>query len=204
MIRINLLPFRAARKKENVRRQVSIFLLSLLLVLILMGWIHFYLQGRQKTMVENVTEVKKELALYQEKNEEIKTIRAKLMDLERRQKVIVDLQAQRFEPVHILDSLTTKIVPERMWLTNLNLQQGQLALVGLAVDNHTVAAFLDNLATITTLDDPTKPMYEVVKLNKLQSEKVRDINLKKFDITALKNAPVEATPDNKQKTGNRK
>jgi len=71
MIRINLLPFRAARKKENVRRQVSIFLLSLVLVLIVMGWIHFYLHSRQKTMVENVNEVKKELALYQEKNEEI-------------------------------------------------------------------------------------------------------------------------------------
>ena len=35
MIRINLLPFRAARKKENVRRQVSVFLLSLVLVVII-------------------------------------------------------------------------------------------------------------------------------------------------------------------------
>ncbi|MCK7509694.1 MAG: hypothetical protein MZV70_40390 [Desulfobacterales bacterium] len=31
MIRINLLPFRSARKKENIRRQLSIFLLSLVL-----------------------------------------------------------------------------------------------------------------------------------------------------------------------------
>ena len=28
MIRINLLPFRAARKKENIRRQLTIFALS--------------------------------------------------------------------------------------------------------------------------------------------------------------------------------
>jgi len=34
MIRINLLPFRAARRKENVRRQISILSLSLVLVAI--------------------------------------------------------------------------------------------------------------------------------------------------------------------------
>ena len=37
MIRINLLPFRAARKKENVRRQISLFLLSLAFLLVVSG-----------------------------------------------------------------------------------------------------------------------------------------------------------------------
>lgn len=32
MIRINLLPYRAAQKKENIRRQISIFLLLLILM----------------------------------------------------------------------------------------------------------------------------------------------------------------------------
>ena len=42
MIRINLLPFRAARRRENVRRQTSIFFLSVVLVTIvpisIAGW----------------------------------------------------------------------------------------------------------------------------------------------------------------------
>jgi type IV pilus assembly protein PilN len=37
MIRINLLPFRAARKKENIRRQLSIYVLSVVCLLLLMG-----------------------------------------------------------------------------------------------------------------------------------------------------------------------
>ena len=38
MIRINLLPFRTARLKENVRRQMSYILLSFLLTLAGLGW----------------------------------------------------------------------------------------------------------------------------------------------------------------------
>ena len=115
MIRINLLPFRAARKKENVRRQVSVFLLSLVLVLIVLGWIHFYLQSKQKKLSTNVAEVKKELQLYKKKDREIKTLRQKLKTLEQRKKVIEGLEANRFKPVHVLDNLTQKIVPGRMW-----------------------------------------------------------------------------------------
>ena len=43
MIRINLLPFRAARKKENIRRQVSIFLLSLAFLLIILFYYNWSL-----------------------------------------------------------------------------------------------------------------------------------------------------------------
>ena len=32
MIRINLLPYRAAQKKENIRRQISIFVLAVIMV----------------------------------------------------------------------------------------------------------------------------------------------------------------------------
>jgi type IV pilus assembly protein PilN len=42
MIRINLLPFRAARKKENIRRQISIYVLSVAFLFIVM--IYFFLQ----------------------------------------------------------------------------------------------------------------------------------------------------------------
>ena len=46
MIRINLLPFRAARKKENVRRQVSVFLLSFVLIIIGVFYYNMWLGNR--------------------------------------------------------------------------------------------------------------------------------------------------------------
>ena len=46
MIRINLLPFRTERKKENVRRQMSLFLLSLVLVLLVLFYYNFILNSK--------------------------------------------------------------------------------------------------------------------------------------------------------------
>ncbi|MDJ0883903.1 MAG: PilN domain-containing protein [Desulfobacterales bacterium] len=207
MIRINLLPFRAARKKENVRRQVSVFLLSLVLVLIVLGWIHFYLQSKHKRITTNVAEVKKELELYKKKDREIKELRKKLQTLEQRQKVIEGLEAQRFKPVHVLDHLTQKIIPKRMWLTKLSLKGSQMELAGIAVDNNTVANFMDNIETIPKLSaggESPGPLYKRVRLTSVQQQKVQVVNMKKFQLTALEAPPPQAKPDKKKTTKKRK
>jgi type IV pilus assembly protein PilN len=200
MIRINLLPFRAARKKENIRKQVSIFFLCLLLVIIVLGWVHFYLGNKQTRLTTNVADTKKELALYKQKNEEIKEIRQKLQDLEMRQKVIQDLEKKRFEPVHILDELAGKIVAERMWLTRLNVSGNQMDVDGIALDNKTVADFMDKLEGLSELNDQKTPMYEKVRLNRLQQEEIRNLAMKRFEISALKQvAPEEVPADQKNR-----
>lgn len=198
MIRINLLPFRAARKKENIRRQVSVFFLCLLLVMVVLGWIHFYLGNKQQNLTTSVSDTKKELALYKQKNAEINEIRKKLKDLEMRQNVIEDLEKQRFEPVHIMDELTGKIVAERMWLTRLDISGNQMDIDGIALDNKTVADFIDNLEGLSKLNDQTANMYEKVRLNKLQQEEIRSLNMKKFEISALKMVQLPEEPDDKK------
>jgi type IV pilus assembly protein PilN len=198
MIRINLLPFRAARKKENIRRQVSVFFLCLLLVMIVFVWVHFYLGNKQTRLTTSVSDTKKELALYKKKNDEINEIRKKLKDLEMRQNVIEDLEKQRFEPVHIMEELTDKIVPERMWLTRLNIGGSQMDIDGIALDNKTVADFIDNLEQISKLNERSSHMYEKVRLNKLQQEEIRSLNMKKFEITALKIIKTPEKPSDKK------
>jgi len=199
MIRINLLPFRAARKKENIRKQVSVFFLCLLLVLIVLGWVHFYLGSKQTRLTTDVADTKKELALYEQKNEEIKEIRKKLQELEMRQNVIQDLEKKRFEPVHILDELAGKIVAERMWLTRLTINANQMDLDGIALDNKTVADFIDNLEKLPEFDEQQKVMYERVRLNRLQQEEIRNLAMKKFEISAIKAAAAsEAVPADKK------
>jgi type IV pilus assembly protein PilN len=198
MIRINLLPFRAARKKENIRRQVSVFLLCLLLVMIVLVWVHFYLGNKQTRLTTSVSDTKKELALYKKKNDEINEIRKKLKDLEMRQNVIEDLEKQRFEPVHIMEELTDKIVPERMWLTRLNIGGSQMDIDGIALDNKTVADFIDNLEEISKLNERSSHMYEKVRLNKLQQEEIRSLNMKKFEISALKMVKTPEEPNDKK------
>jgi type IV pilus assembly protein PilN len=202
MIRINLLPFRAARKKENVRRQVSVFLLSIMLLLIVLGWVHFYLQSKQQKMTTNVADVQDELALYKKKNKEIKALRNKLKTLNQRKSVIEGLEAKRFKPVHVLDNLTQQIVKGRMWLTQLALKGDRVHLAGIAVDNNTVANFMDNIETIpqmTPKDDPAGPLYAKVRLTSVKRRSVRKIGMKSFQLIALEKLPPKKKSKNKKK-----
>ncbi|MDJ0801504.1 MAG: PilN domain-containing protein [Desulfobacterales bacterium] len=178
------------------------FLLSLVLVLIVLGWIHFYLQSKQKKLTTNVAEVKKELELYKKKDREIKVLRQKLKTLEQRKKVIEGLEADRFKPVHVLDNLTQKVVPNRMWLTKMSLQSNRMDLAGIAVDNNTVANFMDNLEMILKMPAPDKspePLYQRVRLTSVQSTKIRDVGMKQFQMTALEKQPPPKKPDKKKK-----
>lgn len=192
MIRINLLPYRAFRKKENVRRQVSIFFLSLLLVLVVLVWIHFYLGSKQKTLKTSVEDTKKELASYKEKDQRIRELQQKLADLEKRTQVIKDLEQNRHEPVYVMDGLTQKVVESRMWLTRLALGDQQMDLSGVAVDNKTVADFMDNLQAMRKSGQANAPLFPQIDLKQVQSEKIQNANLKSFQIIANKTvaAPV--------------
>jgi Tfp pilus assembly protein PilN len=69
---------------------------------------------------------------------------------------------------------------------------------GIALDNKTVADFIDNLESLSKLNDPTSQMYEKVRLNKLQQEEIRSLNMKKFEISALKMVKLPEEPDDKK------
>ena len=96
MIRINLLPFRAARKKENIRRQVSIFMLSLAFLLIIFFYYNFSLSNKIDSLNTNIKNTKTELAKYNKINDEIAQIKKKLNNLKKKMAVMKTLEANRF------------------------------------------------------------------------------------------------------------
>ena len=59
MIRINLLPFRAARKKENIRRQVSIALLSVFFVILTIIYYQIRLNNKINDLDTKLKDTKK-------------------------------------------------------------------------------------------------------------------------------------------------
>ena len=71
MIRINLLPFRAARKKENVRRQISIFLLSFVFLLVAVIYYNVNLNQQIDRLKVKNKETTVQLEKYKKINNEI-------------------------------------------------------------------------------------------------------------------------------------
>ena len=181
MIRINLLPFRIERKKENVRRQVSLFLLSLILVLIVLVYYNFSLNSKIGKLKSKISVTKTDLQRYNEINKEIARIKQNLEILRKKTAVIEKLQADRHAPTLLMDTMTKVLMAKRMWFTKLDVRENTVEIHGIALDNKTVADFMVRLQKCG--------LFSNVSLRTLKRQAVQQSNLKSFQIIATKVAP---------------
>ncbi|MDY6973624.1 MAG: PilN domain-containing protein [Thermodesulfobacteriota bacterium] len=145
MIRINLLPFRAARKKENVRRQISIYLLSVALLLALCGYTWWDKKTELARLKAEKIQLKNELDSYSEATKKIEALKKKIKQVRAKLDVIQGLEKNKTGPVLLLDELATAVPAGKLWLNSVKEGKGILSLSGTAMDNDTVALFMTNL-----------------------------------------------------------
>jgi type IV pilus assembly protein PilN len=180
MIRINLLPYRAARKKENVRRQLNIFIGSLVIVFGLIFLVNTYLGNQIKGLNSEIASTKDQVAKYKQINKEIAEIKQKLAVLDRKISVIESLERDRKAPVQNLDSLYHLLVEKRMWYTRMEEKGETIKIGGIAIDNQTVA---DYMKRVEKSDRFTNVRLASIKQNKSEN---KNLNLKQFDINFQK------------------
>jgi type IV pilus assembly protein PilN len=176
MIRINLLPFRAARKKENIRRQLTLFVLSVVFAFVVMGWYFMKLSSTLKDRKKEEAQIKVELAAYKKTIERINSLEKKIAEIRKKLDVIKDLEKMKTGPVLLLDQIATAVPKEKLWLTSLTEKGGKLTLNGTAMDNETVAVFMTNLENselITAVD---------LKSTKLRSLPEYKLNVSDFSL----------------------
>lgn len=155
MIRINLLPFRETRKKENIKRQISVYVLTLLFLVVLMVFFFLQLNGKVRSLRAEKAQIKKQLATYAETTKKIEEIKKQIKEIRAKLDVIRDLEKKKTGPVFLLDEIATAVPKNRLWLRSLSEKQGRLELQGTAMDNETIAVFMTNLEKaehITTVD----------------------------------------------------
>lgn len=190
MIRINLLPFRAARKKENIRRQLSVFFLSLILLLAGVFAVHWWLTGRVSRLEAKLSKTQQELDKYNQINKEIAEIKKKLENLNKKMAVMSELERNRHEPTRLMDAMTQVVVEKRMWFTRLEEKDQAININGIALDNKTVADFMVRLEKCG--------LFSSVNLKTLKQTEVQNSPLKSFEILCIKNAQANpSTPEAK-------
>jgi len=187
MIRINLLPFRDRRIKENIRRQVSIFFLSLTLVLLVMGVVFFYLSNQVGDYERKIKRAKEELKKYEAINKEIAEMKKQLSVLEQKIDVIDRLELNRHAPVHMMETMTQAIVPKSMWLTRFESRDKTVKLLGIAKDNESISKYMINLENAKMIiKEKKRPVFSHVKLLAAKHIVVAGKNLKSFQILCTK------------------
>jgi type IV pilus assembly protein PilN len=102
------------------------------------------------------------------------------------------LEANRFVPVKLLDTMTQVIVPKRMWFTRLNASGNKVQISGVALDNTTVADFmvrLENSGLFKKVDLKT--------LKRAKRKKGVKASFKTFSVVCIKKLLTK--PANKKK-----
>ena len=187
MIKVNLFPFRAARIKENIRRQVTIYLLSVIFLLLASSYFYLDLNNKVNTLREEQDVKQKELDSFKDTNRKIAALKRTIAAVEVKLKTIKRLEKGKTGPVKLLDDIAMSVPGDKLWLTTLKEQKGTLVLNGTAMDNETVADFMDRLQNTQSINS--------VQLVRTRQKKIPgfDLSLKDFSLNSKTYAFKEKT-----------
>lgn len=159
MARINLLPWRAERRKQRQKDTMMMLALSALgavLLSFLIVWYHNAQIDGQKSrnsfLEAQITEVDKQI-------EEIDELDRKKSQLLARKEVIEELQANRSQMVHLFDSLV-RTIPDGVILTAIKQDSETLTLEGRAQSNARVSTYMRKLESSGWMTRPELAIIE--------------------------------------------
>jgi len=146
MIRINLLPHREAKRKQKQAAFVALLALGAVIGAIIVMLVGGY--NASKISVQNQrNEVLKQASAQLDKQiAEITTLKEEIEALKARQQAVEDLQADRNQPVYLLDELTRQ-TPEGVQLRTVKQDGQRVVLGGVAQSQERVAELLRNLSS---------------------------------------------------------
>jgi type IV pilus assembly protein PilN len=173
MIRINLLPVRAEKKKETLRQQALVAIAILLALGAAIATVHLTLGSEIDDLQARVATRRAEITRLRSVIGEVKEFKKKKQELEEKIQIIGSLEAQQRGPVRVLDELA-RIIPKKVWIERLKDSSGALALEGVAIDNQTIARFMTLMQS--------SPWFRDVRLQVTRQVSRGGVSLKSFSI----------------------
>jgi len=173
MIKINLLPVRAAKKKETAVQQIIIFCAVLAVVAATVLTLYFVKRVQ-------VAGTKNEISAANNKINELKSKIGKLEELKtlkeqvkKKLDVLAQLRKNKKGPAQRLATLSD-VAPDQLWLTGYNENGMNVKVTGIAYTEELIAQFMRALEA--------SPDYMSVELVVSEQTLVANTKLKKFDI----------------------
>ena len=172
--RINLLPWRDQRRKEQDRQILSIGVGAWILMGLVIFYAHLHVTGLIENQQKRNEFLDKEIKKVDEEIKEIRELQAARSALLARMRVIQQLQMDRTRVVHMFDDLVRK-TPEGVYFVGLK-QAGQtITLTGNAQSNARVSALMRNL---DASDWFANPDLDVINVKPRGSDRVSEFTLR--------------------------
>jgi type IV pilus assembly protein PilN len=153
MIRVNLLPHRAEKRKARQIQFILLSAISLILGVVLIGFVHVAISTQISYQDRRNAYLKQEIAVLDKQIEEIKKLREQTQSLLARKTVVENLQSTRSDVVHLLDQML-RILPEGVYLKSLKQSGYKISLIGYAQSSARVSTLMRSIEDSPWLDTP--------------------------------------------------
>jgi type IV pilus assembly protein PilN len=153
MIRINLLPHREIRRKQQ---QTQFFITLGIVAAIGAGiWftVHTYLEDQFDRQVSRNKYLQEEIVKLDKQIAEIQKLKDQIAALKARAKVVESLQGTRSEVVHLLDQLVRQL-PDGVYLKGIKQTGNRVLINGYTSSQARVSTLMRNLESSPHLENP--------------------------------------------------
>ncbi len=177
MIKINLLPYREKKKKENLVQQIWIIAGSFIVFILLLFWLQIWINSSISDVKNQIKESEALLIELDKTIGDLDKFKKDKKELEQKLGVIATLEENRLAPVKTLDNLAMLVPSKDIWFIRITQKGDSLDIEGIGRDNLVVSLFMDDLEKF----DPIKS----VDLINTQSTEIAGIPLQKFKFSCV-------------------
>jgi len=191
MIRVNLLPHRAEKRKARQIQFIAFSVISLVLGLVVVGFVHAAISSQISYQERRNEYLKQETAKLDKQIAEIRKLREQTESLMARKTVVENLQSTRSDVVHLLDQML-RILPDGVYLRSIKQTGNMINLIGYAQSNARVSTLMRAIENSPWLESPALVEIHATTANATRmSEFTLNFSLKK-QVPATPTAPAPA------------
>lgn len=168
MTRINLLPWREARRAQRQRELIGMLIGAALIAAGIVFLVQVELDHRIEYQQERNNYLRGELARLKKAAEELQELQKTRNQLEERLNVIKKLQASRPGMVRMLNEMV-RLIPKESYLTIFKTANNQITLNGIAQSDIVISKFMRDVRGDKLFGEPVLQVVETLNINNIQA-----------------------------------
>jgi type IV pilus assembly protein PilN len=182
--RVNLLPWREMRRKEQDRQLLSIGVFAWMLMGLVIFYAHLHVSGMIEGQNSRNAYLQAEIKKLDKVIKEISDIKKQRAALIERMNVIYKLQGDRTRVVHMMDEIV-QTLPEGVYYSSMVQKGNNLVLKGSAQSNARVSALMRNFDSSPWFSEPS---LKVVQAKGKGGGRTSDFNMTVTQLATPKKA----------------
>ena len=170
MIKINLLVAKKEKKKVGIQREFVVLILSVILLVMILIFIQWRMDRAKEKIMADIANTEQKIVHNKSLAAEVNKAKESQKSFQEKLNIINSLRKEKAVPARLLDELSI-VKPERIYFESLKKEGSKLGIEGIALDDETVANFMENLRKSKIFKSVDLIVSEQIEKSKIKLKK---------------------------------